>query len=355
MKKKLESELISIAHNILKLKGKEDIDALLAATQKVYEKLTVLKFVEEHFGGVKPTIGKSEVVNKFEEMAGNVMTDHKEVPETNPNEEDLVAPLMETIKGMLVEMPSDKKEETFEDLLAGFATEPMFVKKFEEMAGNVMTDNKEVPETNPNEDDIVSPLMETIKGMLVEMPNDKKQETLEDILSGFATEPMFVKKDEEVTPPTPEVTPEVEKEPASPVAETPEPVKEETPVAETPTPPVQEEVKENVYTEPIFEPVAPEKPATPEPPKEPKQLSLNDRLYKAGIQIGLNDRIGFVKHLFAGSDEDYNRVISQLNTATSFEEAQRFIEQMVKPDYNNWEGKEDYEVRLYTILEKKFN
>lgn len=342
MKKKLESELISIAHNILKLKGKEDIDALLAATQKVYEKLTVLKFVEEHFGGVQPTIGKSDVVKKFEEMAGNVMTDNTEVPETNPNEEDLVAPLMETIKGMLVEMPNDKKEETFEDLLAGFATEPMFVKKFEEMAGNVMTDNKEVPETNPNEEDIVSPLMETIKGMLVEMPNDKKQETLEDILSGFATEPMFVKKDEEATPP---------------VLETPEPVKEETPVAETPQEPapVQEELKENVYTEPIFEPVAPEKPATPEPPKEPKQLSLNDRLYKAGILIGLNDRIGFVKHLFAGSDEDYNRVISQLNTATSFEEAQQFLEQMVKPDYNNWLGKEDYEVRLYAILEKKFN
>ena len=42
MKKKLESELVSIAHRILKLKGREDIDKMHNEVAKLYEKLTVL-------------------------------------------------------------------------------------------------------------------------------------------------------------------------------------------------------------------------------------------------------------------------------------------------------------------------
>lgn len=86
---------------------------------------------------------------------------------------------------------------------------------------------------------------------------------------------------------------------------------------------------------------------------EPKPSSLNDKLAK-GISIDLNDKIAFVKHLFGNSDEDYNRVLNQLITYDSFEEAQNFIEDMVKPDYNSWEGKEDYSQRFIEIIEKKF-
>jgi len=85
-----------------------------------------------------------------------------------------------------------------------------------------------------------------------------------------------------------------------------------------------------------------------------KPSSLNDRL-KKGITIGLNDRIAFVKHLFNGSTEDFNRVISQLNTSTSELEALEFLNNMVKPEYNNWAGKEEYEQRLLTFLEGKFS
>jgi hypothetical protein len=46
MKKKLESELMSIAHRILKLKGKEDVIKLHAETSLLYEKLSVLKFAQ---------------------------------------------------------------------------------------------------------------------------------------------------------------------------------------------------------------------------------------------------------------------------------------------------------------------
>ncbi len=85
-----------------------------------------------------------------------------------------------------------------------------------------------------------------------------------------------------------------------------------------------------------------------------KSGSLNDRL-KKGITIGLNDRIAFVKHLFNGSTEDFNRVISQLNTSSSELEALEFLNNMVKPEYNNWTGKEAYEQRLLSFLEGKFS
>lgn len=85
-----------------------------------------------------------------------------------------------------------------------------------------------------------------------------------------------------------------------------------------------------------------------------KPGSLNDRL-KKGITIGLNDRIAFVKHLFNGSTEDFNRVISQLNTSSSELEALEFLNNMVKPEYNNWIGKEAYEQRLLSFLEGKFS
>mgnify|MGYP003441141820 CR=1 FL=1 len=88
--------------------------------------------------------------------------------------------------------------------------------------------------------------------------------------------------------------------------------------------------------------------------QEPKISSLNDRLNKT-ISFGLNDRIGFEKKLFGGSSDDFNRVISQLNTFDSFEEAKSFVLDFVKPDYNNWEGNEEFEARFMEIIEKKFS
>jgi len=85
-----------------------------------------------------------------------------------------------------------------------------------------------------------------------------------------------------------------------------------------------------------------------------KPRSLNDRL-KKGINIGLNERLTFIKHLFDGHTNDYNRVISQLNTFDSADDAHKFIQQVVKPDYKNWVGKEDHEERFMTLVENKFN
>ena len=39
----------------------------------------------------------------------------------------------------------------------------------------------------------------------------------------------------------------------------------------------------------------------------------------------------------------------------SLEEVSDFIVSIIKPDYNNWQGKEDYEERFLEIIEQKFN
>ena len=95
----------------------------------------------------------------------------------------------------------------------------------------------------------------------------------------------------------------------------------------------------------------------PEPTAENvvnKAKSLNDSLTKK-LNIGLNDRLAFVKHLFDNNMDDYNRVISQLNTIDTEERSIAFINNMVKPEYNDWIGKEEYESRLIGLIERKFS
>lgn len=85
-----------------------------------------------------------------------------------------------------------------------------------------------------------------------------------------------------------------------------------------------------------------------------KPKSLNDTISR-GLSIGLNDRLAFVNHLFEGQAEDYSRVLSQINTLNSYEEARTFIENRVKPDYNFWKDKEEISTRFMMIIEKNFS
>ncbi len=256
MKKKLEGDLISIAHRILKLKGKEDVVALHKEAKEVFEKLSVLLFFEEQFKDTVPDYADSSFFQTLENVYN-----HDKV-EKNAEEEDIIR----------------------HHLVA----------------------------EDPEQDELIEPLMETIKDMVAEMPEDKEQETLEDILADVLPQPTFVKSEE--------VAKEVAKET----------------IAKAVAPKV-EVVSKQVET----------------PKVEEKPKSLNDRL-NTGISIGLNDRIAFTKHLFGDNQEDYNRVISQLNTTASESEAKDFIYNMIKPDYNNWDGKEEYETRFMEIIERKF-
>ncbi len=247
MKKKLESELISIAHRILKLKGREDVDRMHEEVSKLYEKLTVLKFAHENFEDDMPTIGNdSSFFDMLDTAFNNKISDTIEV-------EDKIYINLDEVE----------------------------------------------------DDNIMEPVMEKIKDMVAQMPEETQ--AVDEMLEKTISKQEYHKNDlENIT---------------ADFAEMPE-----------------------------FEPIeeAREREAQ-------QKKSLNDKLKGKGLQIGLNDKIAFIKHLFEGKNEDYDRVISQVNTTNSLEDARRLILDIIKPDYNNWEGKEDYEERFIEIVEGKFN
>ena len=225
MKRKLREELIKLSTDIITSREDKELTELYTHAKELYEKLAVLKFIDEKLKDVEVDVSKNVIASRFEKMANAVLSGNTAVPESNPHEEDIITPGMETIKGMVSEMPSEAIEYIFGDFIAK-------------------------PETVKSDKEILSP------------------------------------------EPTPENT-------------------------------------------------------------TAKTTSLNDKLTKK-INIGLNDRLAFVKHLFGNNMDDYNRVISQLNTIDTEERSMAFINNMVKPEYNSWEGKEEYENRFKTIIERKF-
>lgn len=299
MKKKLEADLISIAHRVLKLKGKEDVIQLHQEAQKLVEKLAILRFYEENINVLKNEISEEELEEKlFAEIPSQpevvVQEEFKaEVPtETVTKEEVTEQVIAQEEEIEMQEETTEEKEEPIHEEIKEEKDEPLFNPMFE-----LATDEEEKPTSKL----------------------EQKQISFEDLLGTDYKEPEFVKVND--------VPKEVEK-----VTE----ISFEK-VEETITPEVKIETTTESFTIKT----------------EHKISSLNDTLIK-GINIGLNDRIAFVKHLFGGSNEDFNRVISQISTYDSFEEVQQFIVDMVKPDYNNWEGKEEYADRFMNLVEKKF-
>jgi hypothetical protein len=284
MKKKLEAELISIAHRVLKLKNRSETVQLHEETKKLYDQLTVLRFYEENIAIAEKEISREDLEQKLE----------------NPKVTDVIE------KSVL--------EEKIEESI------------IEEEVVAEAEDEQEVEEEMAliHEDDIKQP----------------QSVLFDDVFGGNFEEPDFVKVND-----VPAEVEQVAQLTFEAVEESkPEEVSEDLFVAKEPKEEVVAEVKEEIVIEKVPEVVF----------EEPKTMSLNDRLTK-GINIGLNDRIAFEKKLFGGSSDDFNRVLSQLNTFDSFDEAQGFINDFVKPDYNNWDGKEEFENRFLEIVEKKFN
>ncbi|MBT8271845.1 MAG: hypothetical protein HKO90_04520 [Flavobacteriaceae bacterium] len=243
MKKKLESELISIAHRILKLKGKEDVNRLHEEVAKLYEKLTVLKFAHENFEDDIPTIGSdSSFFGMLDEAFNNKVSDNIEV-------EDKVYVNLDEVE----------------------------------------------------DDDIMEPVMETIKDIVAQIPEETHQvdDMLEETISGST----YNNELEDIT---------------------------------------------SAYKNlPVFEPVVKS--------KEDLQKSLNQKLKGGNFKIGLNDKLAFIKHLFGGSVLDYERALLRLNGTASLKEALILIENAIKPGQSNWEGKEEYEERFLEIIESRFD
>ena len=230
MKRKLKEELVKLSTDIITSRDMNEISQMYEAAQVLYEKLAVLKFIDEKLTDIEIDVSKNVIAAKFEKMANQVLNANSGVPESNPHQEDIIThPGMDTIKDMVSQMPA---------------------------------------ETNTDE-----------------------------VLNEFLGNPDLMKNDKELFMPPKEI-----------------------------------EVK-----------------------KEPFTKSLNDKLNGKEIKVDLNNRLAFVKHLFNGSAEDYNRVLSQLGTIDTEERSIAFIDNMVKPDYNNWAGKEEYVERFLELIERRFS
>lgn len=170
-------------------------------------------------------------------------------------------------------------------------------------------------------EEIVEPVMEKIKDIVAQMPQESTQ--VDDLLEEVLPESKYMKNDlEEFAANYQEM----------PIFERKEPELASGGVAQNI---IAEEKKEDI-------------------PEEIKPKSIND-VVNTGLNIGLNDRLAFVKHLFNENSEDYTRVLSQISTMTTYEEADTFIKGKVKPDYNYWLNKDEYAERFMAIIEKRFN
>lgn len=235
MHKKMEAELVSIAHSILQMKNRDDIAALHKKAQELHEKLSVLLFIDDYLETTpNATETKEELLGKIEKVV-----EKKVVAKVETNKI-----VEETKQKIIFEKPIAIEQKTEETI-------------FEIEKDKAVVDAKE-----------------TKKVLTLE-------EELKDTVSVDVTADLFQKEDKKT------------------------------------------------------------------------KTSLNDKLKQGNIQVGLNDRIAFVKHLFNHSQADFNRVLSQLNTFKTEKDAQNFIKKMVKPDYD-WSGKEEYEERLVALVERRF-
>ncbi|MCD0467426.1 hypothetical protein [Flavobacterium sp. ENC] len=334
MKKKLEADLISIAHRILKLKNKSDINQLYLETQKLYEKLAVLKFVDENFDTLKPTIGRSEIESTIETVFEKEETT---IPATITAEEEIPAPVAETATETTPE--PEVIEETKEEIVAETAEEIL-------------------PE----------PVVETVEESVEEPAAAIEEPVTEDEKKPETTEELSFRTVNDLKP-IPDFKPSFELETEEKIEEEP---KAEAPAKSDAVHISFEDILGVNYADAQFVKVDSFENVTSTPPtatnefkeaevktaileaSKPKAVPLNEKLGK-GFHIDLNDRIAFTKNLFGNSTEDYSRVLNQLLTFDSYHEAIDFIDNMVKPDYNNWEGKDDYAQRFLEIVEKKFS
>lgn len=286
MHKKLESELISLAHSILQMKNRDDVSALLEKASEIHEKLSVLAFVENYVN-TTPNLDETK-----EELVAVV----EQAFETKESIEEEVEPVLEVFQEEEIEEEVVQEEAVVEVAADEEPVDEKVVYNLEEEGEEVK--EEEVPELT------LEPAVEEER---IEQPFDELEELLFD---STASENDF-------------------KEDVKDVGE-----------RKTASPNLEDELKDTVsvdITASLFD----------EMPQ-----SLNDQLSK-NIQIGLNDRIAFVKNLFDNSQEDYNRVISQLNSFNSQKEAKKFITKNVKPDYD-WSSQEELESRFMEFIERKF-
>jgi len=279
MHKKLESELISIAHSILKMKNKEDVFALKEQSKQIYEKLTMLAFVEEY---INTTPNAEESREELLQAVSTAFDDKEKVLD------DVL--INEEVSGKLT-LSHEKDHKDKEDIIFEEKEEVAILNEPEAIEEESYSDEKEEVQ------EIIEQPFDDLEALMFETLNEENQLVQEDKELNLNEQKTLSLEDE-----------------------------------------LQDTISVDVMAD-LFDNVQPK--------------SLNDKL-NTNIQIGLNDRIAFVKHLFNNQQEDYNRVISQLNTFKIEKEAKEFIHTMVKPDYN-WTDQEELEARFLEIITRRFS
>ena len=292
MHKKLAADLTSLAHSILQMKNKEDVFALKTKAHEVYEKLAVLAYVEEYINNT-------------------------------PNSEYTKDELLELVHKASENLEKEIKiEQDIEQLVITEIIEEEVVVTIKDQEDQEALDENSSEESTDKMSEILAE----------ELPSEEIELLIDESLVGFNE----VEEKDDLFSQSEEIIEEILEE----ILEENSEVIDDTKTTDAPYS-LEEELKDTIAADVVadlFE-------------NAPKK-SLNDTL-QGDIQIGLNDRIAFVKSLFGGSQEDFNRVVSQLNSFKTQKEAKKFIHKMVKPDYD-WADKEDIEERFMTIIERKF-
>ena len=289
MKKVLENELISLAHRILKMRGKANVEQLKTEAGELYEKLILLDFADKHFDGLQPTIGKEKfkqtIADKFK-----VERDHEHYPDgTEYNPEAISEPNTEKIKDIVSQMPPESEEVDGLVDSTHHTTDHETTKETDGIYGVSFDD---LPDFEPAE----KPSNKKSNDQ------DKKPEDKQDADKNVEEKQKTSQKSQEK--------------------------------------PEQKELKKTSFGK--------------LKDSETQKKSLNKKLVK-DLKLGLNNRVAFTKHLFDGNKDALNDCIKNINNCKDFTEAKLFIEQDIKPKYDYWKAKDEYEERFFNLVENKFS
>lgn len=322
MKKIIESDLISIAHRILKLKDKSEISSLLKETELLHNKLILLQFYEDNKFRLDPSLTPEKLLEDVkEEQPLSIFLTEEKKDDVVTFEEELITPIELSVTNAAAIDAAPPVEASVENVQETVEHVEEEVEVEEEIPA------EEESEIENNEVEFTPSIEETIKSV---------EEVEEEIKIVEQLDPVEDAK-EAVERATLEIDP-VFSIPHNELFNSNDSSDKEEESFKAPQHFVANQAAEK---------------STENYRQIPLNKSINDA-FANKISIGLNDRIAFEKNLFNGSSDDLNRVISQLNTIESYEEAKDFIEDLVKPEFNNWNGKDDYENRFMQLVEKRF-
>lgn len=344
MKEALEHDLITLATEILANEGEWNLAQLNKQAHKITEKITILNFVEKYY----QTLGASEDrMYRTMRKVSDFIDDNRQ--------EDLFDIEVEASEVHPITAPKAVTKETPKEVPTTFvAMEPAPIAKEEKPAPTEKPVAKRIlQEEQYSEPNWALPVNRS-KTEEVAVPVEKVEE---------------VRKIEVVEKPKPKETPAVAFEIEQPAIEQPtieKPKIDESELSKSAIKQLADFIQQPEYTD--EERILKQTPSLEEFISKSKHTvfdkkdadeevkpaqSLNDKFGKTA-QIGLNDKLAFVQKLFFGSESEYNKVVKHIADLHSMQDAVVYIEQEVKPTYNYWKGKEEYEQRFLDLILKRF-